>query len=155
MDRVTFLETLKAGREEWEALLAQVDEARWSEPGVEGDWSLKDVVAHVSWHEREMIGVLDARALAGSEWWNLPTDERNALIYEANRDRPLAEVQVEAKETYARLWAAVQTLSDEELNDPGRFAGMFLDWAPWKLLAENTYEHYQQHVPGLRAWIRR
>ena len=57
-------------------------------PGVVGKWSVKDLVAHITWSEREMVGVLAARALAGSDLWSLTNDERNEIVYQQNRDRP-------------------------------------------------------------------
>ena len=62
MDKTTFIETLLARRAAWEALFAEVGEARMLQPGVAGEWSVKDVIAHVMWSEREMVGVMQARA---------------------------------------------------------------------------------------------
>ncbi len=45
MDRATFIETLHAGRAEWEALLAEVGEARMLQPGAaQRDRPLHDVL---------------------------------------------------------------------------------------------------------------
>src|SRR5579884_1100926 len=43
---------LKAERARWDALLAQVGADRMEEPGVEGAWSVKEIVAHLTWYER-------------------------------------------------------------------------------------------------------
>ena len=45
------LEVMRTARSNWEALLAEVGEARLTEPGVEGDWSLKDIIAHITYFE--------------------------------------------------------------------------------------------------------
>jgi len=58
MDKIRFLDTLLTERTEWDRVLSQIDEARMTAPGVAGEWSAKDVVAHVTWFEREMVGVL-------------------------------------------------------------------------------------------------
>ena len=87
MNKSEWLDTLQTERAQWEALLVQVGEARMTQPGAAGEWSVKDVIAHVTWFEREMVGVLRARALVGSDLWNLSRDERNAAIHEQNRDR--------------------------------------------------------------------
>ena len=153
MNKPTFVDNLRTGREQWEALLAQVGEARMLQPGVAGEWSIKDIIAHMTWGEREALGILQARALVGSDLWNLPQDERNAAVFVENRDRPLHEVLTEAQQVYAQLLEAVQTLSDEDLNDPNRFRDMPTDWLPWQIIAGNSYEHYQQHTPSIRAWL--
>jgi uncharacterized damage-inducible protein DinB len=155
LDKAHFLEKVRQARARWEALVAEIDDKRMLQPGASGDWTLKDVLAHLTWHEREMLGVLNARALTGSEWWNLPLDQRNQLIYEAHRDLPLERVRAEAQETYSRLLQALEGLAEEDLHDPGRFAEMPPEWQPWKLLAENTYEHYIDHFLSLKEWVKR
>ena len=74
-----FLEIIQQARAEWNALLEPIDQSKITLPGVAGTWSLKDIIAHITWHEREMVGLIRAHDLVGSELWNLPTDERNAL----------------------------------------------------------------------------
>lgn len=121
------------------------------EPGVGGEMSLKDIIAHVSWYEREMVGLLRGRALVGSPWWELPLDERNAKILAENRDRPLAEVTAEAKQVNEDLLAALQDLREQELAAPHAFAGMPPEWLPWQVIASNTYVHYPQHAADIEA----
>lgn len=48
MTKNELLNLLRLARAEWDALLASIDEARMREPGVEGDWSIKDLIAHVT-----------------------------------------------------------------------------------------------------------
>ena len=153
MDKATFLEELHAARTEWEDLLAQVGEERMLEPGAAGAWSVKDIIAHLMWGEREMIGVCEAHALVGSNLWNLSEDERNAAVVAEMRDCPLQEVLLEAKQVFAHFLAAVQRLSDEDFNDPHRFRDMPDDWIPWRILAGCSYAHYRQHMPSIRAWL--
>jgi hypothetical protein len=155
MTRAIFLDSLRSGRAAWEALLAQIGADRLEQPGVEGDWSIKDIIAHVTWHEREMLGVLRARALVGSDLWNLPLDQRNAAIFEQNKDRALGDVLDESRQIFPRLLELAEGLSDEELNDPRRFSGMPEEWLPWDLVAGNAYAHYPDHIASIRAWLGR
>lgn len=121
-------------------------------PAIDG-WSVKDIIAHVVWHEREVVGVLTAKALVGSDLWDLPLAKRNAAIFEQTRDRPLNEVLAEARVIYAQFLEGLQTLTDEDLNDSGRFADMPTEWQPWKLIAENSYEHYHDHRHDIQSWL--
>jgi len=123
------------------------------EPGLPGGWSVKDAIAHVNWYEREMVRLLEKPTLTRSELWELPTDERNLPIYERNKDRPLDEVLAESSQLFERLWALVSELLDEDLVDSSRFNQMLEEGEPWKVIASNTYEHYQQHIPDIRAWL--
>lgn len=154
MDKAVFLETLRTKRAEWEALLAEVGEARMTQPGVAGEWSIKDVIAHVAWGEREMVGVLQVRALVGSDLWNVSTDERNAAVFEQNRLRFLQDVLAEEQQTYRQLLEALQSLSDEDFNDSQRFKDMPADWIPWQIIAGNSFGHYDEHIPSIRSWIK-
>jgi hypothetical protein len=155
MTLAAFLDSLRSGRAEWEALLAQIGADRMTQPGVEGDWSIKDIVAHVTWHEREMLGVLRARALVGSDLWNLSTDERNAAIFEQNKDRALDDVLEESRQIFPQLLELAAGLSAEELNDPRGFSEMPEEWSPWELVASNSYTHYPDHIASIRAWLDR
>ncbi len=153
MDKITFINMLKQSRAEWEALLAQVDEEGMLQPGAAGKWSVKDVIAHVTWGEREMVPVMRTRVLAGSELWNLSDDERNEIVYQQNRDRPLQEIMSEERQAYADLLEAAQPLSDEDLNDARRFKQMPVEWVPWQIIAGCSFKHYQDHMPSIREWL--
>ena len=89
MEKATLLKTLTETRAAWEALLAQIDEERMFQPGAAGNWSVKDVIAHVTWGESEIAPVLRTHVLAGSDLWNLSDDERNEITYQQNKDRTL------------------------------------------------------------------
>ena len=110
MDKTVFINTLKQSRAEWEALLAQVDEERMLQPGAAGKWSVKDVIAHVTWGEREIVSIMRTHVLAGSELWNLSDDERNEIVYQQNRDRPLQEILQEEQQAYADLLEAMRVV---------------------------------------------
>ena len=153
MNKAEFLDALQSGRAEWEALLSEVGEVRMTVPGVAGQWSVKDIVAHVTWAEREMVGIMQARALVGSDLWDLSQDERNDAIFADNRGRPLQEVLDESQQVYTQYLAGIQGLSDADLADASRFQEMPAEWIPWEMLASNCFEHYQQHIPAIRAWL--
>lgn len=153
MDRATFLEKLQSGRAEWESLLAEVGEKRMLEPGATGEWSVKDVIAHIMWCEREMIGVCRARALVGSALWELSDDERNQIMISWYRDHSLQDVLAEERQIYAQLLDEVRMLSDEDLNDARRFRDMPASWLPWQMIAGCSFQHYQDHILPIRAWL--
>ncbi len=151
MTLARFMQTLKSERAEWDALIARFGDAQLAAPGIEGEWSARDVVAHITWFEREMVDLVRDRALVGSELWRLPTDARNAAIFEQNRNRSTAEVLADARQVYSQLIELLPGLSDQDLNDPTEFQGMPPDWLPWKILADNTYDHYRAHRPAMKA----
>ncbi len=153
MDKTTFMKMLQETRGQWEELLAQIDEEHMLQPGATGKWSVKDVIAHVMDGERELVQIMHTHVVTGSELWNLSDDERNEIVYQQNRERPLQEIMSEEQQAYANLLAAAQTLSDDDLNDPHHFQRMPEEWVPWRIFAGNSFKHYQDHMPALRAWV--
>jgi hypothetical protein len=148
--KAEFLQKVREAYARWDALLAPLEDEAWLDTDGGSQWSLKDIVAHLVWHEREMINVLQARALVGSDLWNLPLDERNAEIYAQNRDLPLQQVRAGAREAREQLLPLIEALSEEDLNDAGRFADFPPEWRPGELLADNTYLHYADHFHDLQ-----
>lgn len=148
-----FQHTWRRDRAEWERVLAEVGEQRMLEPGLPGGWSVKDVIAHVNWYEREMVELLETRVLAGSELWAFPADERNVPIYEQNKDLALEEVLAESDRVFEQLWGMLSELADDDLMEASHFDQMPQEWEPWEVIASNTFEHYQEHIPDIRALL--
>lgn len=139
--RDRLLESLDRARAQEEALIALIDD----EPApVAGQWTAKDNVAHLNaWREHaahllesvqrgeEPEGPVDDRDL----------DARNAVIYEAHRDKSAADVRAAIATSYAALIAAVAASSAEDLlrERPGGSA-------LWHLVPGNGHGHVAQHV---------
>jgi hypothetical protein len=155
MDKSAFVVEFKTGRAAWDSLLADLAPAQEETPGVEGDLSVKDLIAHVTWYEREMIGLIETRLLAGSDLWSLSVNARNAGIFEQNRARPASDVLAEAHEVGRRLLDAIEGLTEDDICRADRFANMPHDWLPWQVIAGNTYDHYPAHIASIRARLAR
>jgi hypothetical protein len=155
MTKSKLLDEVQSGRAEWDALIAQIDRSMMTKPGVEGQWSLKDIIAHVGWGEREVADTMHSRVLDGSDLWNLRQNERNAAVFELYKDQPLDQVIEEEQHAYQHLLAGIQSLSEEEITDPSRFKDMPDDWEPWMIVAQNTYQHYPDHIWPIREWLKK
>jgi hypothetical protein len=153
MTKTQLLDMIQRDRAQWQSLLEGIPEAWMTEPGVEGEWSIKDIIAHIAWGERESLGVAQAHAVIGSELWRLSEDERNAAVFEQNRSRELDDVLADSGRIFRLYLAAVAALSEEDLNDPSRFAEMPEGWRPWRILYDPG--HYQGHADSIRAWLSR
>jgi hypothetical protein len=151
MQTAQVLSLIDDGHAQLDAALSHISRERMEAPGAEGDWSAKSVLAHITWGEREMVGVLRQRAMVGSDLWGLSQDARNAAVFAENRDRALDDVLAEARQVFADLRVEIARLSDAEMVDPVLTAGMPSGLAPWQLLAGNTWKHYQEHLPALQA----
>lgn len=154
MDKITLLEQIRTARAHWDKQISAIPSEDYEQAGLVGGWSLKDVIAHMSWYEREISRMLLTRSyINASQWWALPDDERNQHIYAANQDRKLADVLLEAQTSYQDLITAIATVTDSDLVDPSQFVEHPPGALPWEIIAQNSYEHYEQHVRDVEAWL--
>ena len=133
-------------------------------PGAAGDWSAKDIVAHVTAYERGLVKWLEAslhgQALEFPDLDHPDVDRRNAAIFAENQERPLQEVLVDSAQVFQQLLDLTQWLSEQTLTDP-----QWTEWfvrprwgesrALWRRIADDSYKHYHQHIPDFRAWVDR
>ncbi|HLD93231.1 MAG TPA: DinB family protein, partial [Anaerolineales bacterium] len=85
-----------------EQALESVPHERMAEPAM-GEWTVKDILAKLSWHDREMAAALKARELSGPALWKLPKEERNRRIAEQFRSQTLEESLREHDESHRSL----------------------------------------------------
>ena len=153
MEKHEVIDRVRTERSRWNDLLAHIDDDLMLKPGVEGDWSAKDILAHVMWYEREMVGMLRSRALIGSDLWALPLDERNAGVHEETKDMTLKEVRAESSRVFPELMEQLEALPQEAYGDASCFPGMPAEWEPWFVIAGNTFRHYLDHTESLQQLL--
>jgi uncharacterized protein (TIGR03083 family) len=155
-------ERIAADRARLESLIEGIDESRLTQPGVQEGWSIKDVLAHVTWWEQRMLTLL-ASARRGERPESLVrpgeapetvVDRVNADVLEASRAEPLAAVIDAFRRSGANVAALTASLGDDELADDSAVA-QALGGPPAELIAVNTYEHYREHEEMIAAWLAR
>ena len=149
MTKTEFIQDLQNGRRLWRQTWKGIDLFGTSRPRTPGEMSLRDILYHVGWYEREMVEMIRLRTLAGSPWWTLPVDERNANIKTEGEAVSLLQSWKLEQQMYAELLTQLQTLRDEELEEARFFQEMPFDWKPWGVIASNTYEHFEEHFSGI------
>ena len=77
-------------------------------------------------------------------------DEINAWMYEANRDRPLAEVLSESREVFQQLLETLDAFSEDELQELRRLLGLEEEQVSGSLFFAHFHE---EHEPDMRAWL--
>lgn len=156
MNSPTMIEDLifaiETQRSIYDAVIGRLSDKQCLHPNIVGFWSVKDVIAHVSWFEQQMEQMVTNHSMVGkdTELWGLPTDQRNAVLYARYKDMPLDEVKAMAKERYDRMLAAIKQLEDADVTDPGRYQDMPSDWVPGDIIAQNTWLHYADHLVVIR-----
>jgi hypothetical protein len=144
--KAQILEQVRATHQEFEEILAQITPDRLTQPGVNGDWAVKDVLAHISWWEQHLL----RRLRTGKDDLYTPdvdpreaTREANAVVFAASRERPLDDVRTEFDASYRELLAELETLPAEVAAQDEIYQAIGAD----------TFEHYPEHTEMLRAWL--
>ncbi len=156
MTAARLVDIIQTERTQWNALLAQVGPDRMEIAGVEGTWSVKEIVAHLTWYERAVVD--GARQVMSGDTFARPgsgagtIDERNARIAAESRARPVADVLAEADEVFGQLLQVIAACPDNLLND-AKLLGLPDDIPPWMRVANNSYAHYRQHAQSIQAWL--
>jgi hypothetical protein len=147
---------IEAERALWASLVEEIGEDRMTEPGPMGEWTFKDLTAHLlGWRDRT-IARLEAAAEGRPEppaAWPAELDDDdsiNAWIHEHNRDRTVREVLDDIDRSYERLANAIAALPQETLTDPDAFR-----WLGGQSLADRElFGHlHDEHEPSIRAWL--
>jgi hypothetical protein len=137
----------------WEALLdsySGMSNAELLEPGVTGAWSVRDIIAHVTWWEEEALKHLPLILAGGRPPRYSVTyggiDAFNAWMTEQRKGLPLAEVLRQRDEVHQRLVVLIEAAPIDEAAAETRFR---------RRLRLDTYGHYPKHAQGIRAWRER
>jgi uncharacterized damage-inducible protein DinB len=123
-------------------------------PGVVGMWSVKDVLAHLSIWQSELITALaqvDRSPRAPHIVEIEDIDEFNEEQYRANVRRPLSVIREDFEGVHKHLLKTVEGLDEKTLNNARKYPWM--EGEPlWYLIAENGYWHEQEHAEEIRQW---
>ena len=159
MTKSKILELIHGERQALKAVLGPLSEEQLTWPGVESDWSVKDILAHITdweqrmvrWIEESMRGEVPERPAPGMTWDDL--DRLNQEIYLLNKERAPADVLAESDSSYQRALTAVEALAEKDLLDPRRF-----EWRQgdplWHMVAANTWWHYKEHRETISNWLK-
>ena len=159
MNKSELLHWLQAEYQQWAAFLDQIGPVRMEQPGVNGDWSIKDIVAHLTGWQPRLIARIQAAQRgepAPPPPWpaHLQTDDEiNAWIYAANHDRSVREVLDEAHQVFQQLLAVIEGLPDDVRIDSAHH----LVWlGDQRFPAGEFFDHFHDdHEPDVRAWLAR
>lgn len=158
MTRARLLEEIQIEHQRLEKTLVMVSEEQMLIPGVIDEWTVKDILAHITvweqrmvrWLEEAMRGGVPKMLPDGMTWDDL--DEWNEQTYQKHVDRPLEEVLADFERSYPQALKAAQEVSEQDLMDPDRF-----EWREgdplWVMVAANTFWHYTEHEESIRTWL--
>ena len=142
--------------EAWEGLGSAVDsfsDMELEQPGVVEGWSIKDLLGHIAFWAEQAAENMQLIAAGRADEVRRPSDEKatdewNEREWRARRERPLSDVREEWLDSFQGVMQALAALPSERLGE--KLKG----YTALKLFAEDTYEHYKEHLEHLNAWRR-
>lgn len=118
---------LEQTRERYTALQAELEKLtddQMVDPGILGDWSIKDILAHLlewqrmvlSWYQAGKRGETPTTPSEKYTWREIPA--LNHEIYLNYRDAPLDEIVRDFKASHQRMLSEIEAMSNDELFTP-------------------------------------
>ena len=147
MDGRQLLRRLDAAWGAFEASYAGLSDAQLMAPGVTGDWSVRDILAHVTTWEEEALTHLPLILEGGTpprysvRYGGI--DAFNARMTEGKARLSLAAVRRQLEETHRRLVDFVRSTPEDLLSRESRFR---------RRLRLDAYGHYPLHAEAIRQW---
>lgn len=142
--------------------LANLTDEQMLLPGVSEDWSVKDVLAHLTFWQKHSLEELQ-QALRGEphqsftllpgEDWPAALDRINAQTFIENKPRPLAEINTEFEQSYLELMNVLNSLSEEDFQPNSKLEQVLEGEPVYQAVGSNTYEHYAEHEAAIRDWL--
>jgi hypothetical protein len=149
VDRRQLLQRLDTEWAAFEESYAGLSDTQLMKPGVTGDWSVRDVLAHVSTWEEEALTHLPLILAGGTpprysvRYGGI--DAFNARMTEQKERLPLSAVRRQLDGTHRRLIDFIQRAPEDQLSRETRFR---------RRVRLDTYGHYPQHAEAIRQWRR-
>ena len=147
MDKQQLLRQLDQAWASIKESYAGLSNAQLMEPGVMGNWSVRDILAHVTTWEEEALKYLPL-ILQGGRPPRYSTkyggiDAFNAHMTEQKRGLSLSDVLRQLDETHGRLIGYVESAPEEQFAGETRFR---------RRLRADTYSHYPKHAKAILKW---
>lgn len=145
------LDGLAAARDEFLAAVADIDPALRTTPGLVGDWSARDLLAHVGYwsgHAAESLHRAEQGELHEFGRDDLSVDDRNDVVTRVARETDYATVASREQGAYEAFVARLTAVDPEALDDRDA-DGDTLE----EIIAFDGADHYREHTLDIRAWF--
>lgn len=141
------LERLEKAWKEFEASYAGLTEEQLMTPNVTGAWSVRDIIAHVTWWDEEALKHLPVVLKGGrperySDKYG-GIDDFNAIMTVKRSGLTLAEVLKQHDDVHAQLVEYVRNAPEDLYAGETRFR---------RRLRLDTFGHYPVHTQAIKKW---
>jgi len=150
------IEAMVSARNTLDSLIDQIEHSKMTLPGVSGEWSVKDIIAHLTSYDRWLGLTLALRGQKPPDLWieDIPLDEFNHRLFAENRDLTLDEVLQQYREVWRNILDETRARPETYLFTEQTVQGYPDKFIPCDVLRSESYGHYLDHVPALRAWLK-
>jgi hypothetical protein len=157
MEKTELLEALEDGHQELLEMLQDLPDEMMLQPGVCGDWSIKDILAHLTYWEGQVVTLL-FQAQRGVEkpttahFGKETVDELNQRWYLTGKERPLDIIWQDWQGVRKQTLRRVTDMSQKDLNDVQRYP--WLKGVPlFQWILNDTVDHEEEHADQIREWL--
>ena len=138
---------------EWanvERVCGKLSQAEMVTPGVQGEWSVKDIICHLSAWQKYLLDRLSYVLTGHPPLYPAihtmgDVDRFNARVYAENKDRPLSSAIIEFRSLYQGVRTVLEALEDEQLKQPYIYDFPDDHITLLQLIRANLSEHYRDH----------
>ena len=139
-----------------ELFLETLTSEQMTEPNTVGEWSVKDVMAHLiaweqmclGWYQAGLRGETPSLPAPGFKWNQTP--QLNQQIFEKWRKRPLIEITDQFHASYREILTVIKGLSNEQLFASGQYV-----WTKKNTLGTYMVSATSSHYLWARREIRK
>ncbi|MCU0484489.1 MAG: ClbS/DfsB family four-helix bundle protein [Anaerolineales bacterium] len=155
MNKQELLDQLENERERFLDAIEGLSDEDLQRPGVVGDWSVKDIMSHISRWEAELIKLLwqarQGQKPTSMHFTQVDVDATNLEWFKESHLRPLRMVLDDFQAVRNQTILRTEAFSEKDLADPKRFK-----WAKDRPLADwiasDSFEHEAEHREHILAW---
>lgn len=150
MNKQQLLKNLDKAWQHLEESYNGLTESQMAQSGVTAEWSVKDILAHITTWEEEALKNLpmiieDRRPPRYKDLYG-GLDAFNALMTEKKRGFSLSDIMKQMEATHRQLIAYINSAPEEMFTRETRFRHR---------LRLDTYSHYPIHVKAIQEWRER
>jgi hypothetical protein len=157
------LRRIQNGWDAFQAYLKTLMPEQLTQPTDAAGWAAKDHIIHLAVWEDGIEALLSGQSRQArmgvddvtwkADWHADDFFAINDGIYKRNKDKSLDEVLVTFKTVHVRLVNTVSKLSDADLMRPSFDPVSPSTHTVMRLIAGNTFEHYEEHHPWIEAIV--
>jgi hypothetical protein len=142
---------LLGARQAFNEALADVDPALLTAPGLVGEWSARELIAHLAYwagHAAEALHQAEQGRVGDFGEDEMDVDARNAVVARVARETDLATVRQREEAAFDALLSRLKRAEPTWLEERVSY-GDTLEY----VVRDDGADHYREHTADLRSWF--